>query len=47
VEEAYQCFRREGHPAQFWKIPGLGHSWAREQGINRRIWEYLSQHRLP
>lgn len=47
VEEAAQCFAREGHPVEYLKIPGVGHRWALEEGVNARIWRFLSKHRLP
>ena len=47
VEIATECFRREGHPVEFWKIPGLGHGWCQASDFNERVWRYLAQHRLP
>lgn len=47
VKAACECFRREGHPVEFCEVEGLGHGWALEQGINERIWRFLSQHALP
>jgi poly(3-hydroxybutyrate) depolymerase len=47
VREAYECFRREGHPVELLVIEGLGHHWALEHNINAKIWRFLSQHRLP
>ncbi len=46
VREAYDCFRREGHPVEFLIIEGLGHHWALEHDINPKIWRFLSPHRL-
>jgi len=47
VSSAYECFRREGHPSKYHEVPGLGHGWARRQGINERIWRFLSRHSVP
>lgn len=47
VSSAYECFRREGHPCEYHEVPGLGHGWARRQGINERIWQFLSRHDVP
>ena len=47
VREAFDCFRREGHPVEFLVIEGLGHHWALEHNINAKIWRFLSQHRWP
>jgi polyhydroxybutyrate depolymerase len=47
TEEAVRCFAREGHPVEYLKIPGVGHRWALEVGINARIWTFLSAYRLP
>jgi poly(3-hydroxybutyrate) depolymerase len=46
VREAYECFRREGHPVEFLMIEGLGHRWALDRDINAKIWGFLSPHRL-
>jgi len=47
VSSAYECFRREGHPSEYYEVPGLGHAWAGRQGINEQIWQFLSQCRVP
>lgn len=33
-------FRRQGHPTAFAEYPNLGHIWARDQGVNDRIWAH-------
>ena len=38
-------FERMGHPTRFEEIEGLGHAWAREQGVNARIWAHWRAHR--
>jgi predicted esterase len=37
-------FRRANHPTAFAEFPGLGHIWARDQGVNERIWSHWTQH---
>jgi len=37
-------FERMGHPTQFEEVPGLGHLWARDQGVNDRIWSHWQAH---
>ena len=32
------------HPTQFEEVPGLGHIWARDQGVNDRIWSHWQAH---
>lgn len=39
-------FERMGHPTQYEEIAGLGHIWARDQGVNERIWAHWQQHRV-
>lgn len=39
-------FKRQNHPTEFAEFPGLGHIWARDQGVNDRIWSFWQQHRL-
>lgn len=39
-------FERMGHPTRYEEIPGLGHSWARDQGVNERIWAHWREHRV-
>lgn len=36
-------FRRQSHPTEFAAYPGLGHIWARDQGVNDRIWAHWSK----
>ncbi|MBP6013370.1 MAG: dienelactone hydrolase family protein [Alphaproteobacteria bacterium] len=36
-------FRRLNHPTAFVEFPGLGHIWARDQGVNERIWSHWAQ----
>ena len=31
---------RQGHPSEYAEYPGLGHLWARDQGVNERIWRF-------
>lgn len=38
-------FTRMGHPTAYEEIPGLGHIWARDQGVNARIWQHWQAHR--
>lgn len=38
-------FMRMGHPTRYEEFPGLGHIWARDRGVNGRIWEHWRQHR--
>lgn len=47
VSSAYECFRREGHPSEYYEVRRLGHGWGRRQGINDRIWRFLSGHSVP
>jgi polyhydroxybutyrate depolymerase len=37
-------FTRMGHPTRYQEYDGLGHIWAREQGVNRLIWEHWRTH---
>lgn len=37
-------FKRLGHPTEYAEFPGLGHIWARDQGVNERIWSHWSGH---
>lgn len=37
-------FERMRHPTRFEEVPGLGHIWAREQGVNDRIWAHWQAH---
>ena len=37
-------FTRMGHPTTYEEVPGLGHIWARDQGVNARIWEHWQRH---
>jgi predicted esterase len=37
-------YRREGHEVKYVEVPGLGHLWAIEQGINDTIWEFFADH---
>ena len=37
-------FERMGHPTQFEEVLGLGHIWARDQGVNDRIWAHWQAH---
>ena len=46
VREACTCFEREGHPAEFLLIEGLGHRWAVEHDVNETIWRFLSRYAL-
>lgn len=39
-------FKRMDHPTQYEEIAGLGHIWARDQGVNERIWAHWRQHRV-
>ena len=39
-------FKRQNHPTEFAEFPGLGHIWARDQGVNDRIWSFWQQHRV-
>ncbi len=36
-------FRRQNHPTEFAEYPGLGHIWARDQGVNDRIWTHWTR----
>lgn len=36
-------FRRQNHPTEFAEYPGLGHIWARDQGVNDRIWAHWTR----
>jgi polyhydroxybutyrate depolymerase len=38
-------FTRMGHPTQYEEVPGLGHIWARDHGVNGRIWSHWRTHR--
>jgi polyhydroxybutyrate depolymerase len=38
-------FERMGHPTRYEEFAGLGHVWARDQGVNERIWTHWQQHR--
>ena len=44
TRQAYECFKSEDHPAEFFLLPGVGHRWAWRQDINQRIWLFLSNH---
>jgi polyhydroxybutyrate depolymerase len=35
-----EMFKRMDHPTEFAEFPGLGHLWARDQGVNERIWSH-------
>lgn len=37
-------FERMRHPTHFEEVPGLGHIWARDQGVNDRIWSHWQAH---
>lgn len=37
-------FERMRHPTRFEEVPGLGHIWARDQGVNDRIWAHWQAH---
>lgn len=39
-------FRRQDHPTEFAEYAGLGHIWARDQGVNERIWSHWAQHQV-
>lgn len=36
-------FKRLGHPTAYAEYPGLAHIWARDQGVNARIWAHWAQ----
>jgi polyhydroxybutyrate depolymerase len=36
-------FRRQNHPTEFAEYPGVGHIWARDQGVNDRIWAHWAK----
>jgi polyhydroxybutyrate depolymerase len=37
-------FTRMGHPTRYEEFPGLGHIWARDRGVNARIWAHWRAH---
>jgi len=37
-------YRREGHEVLYVEVPGLGHIWATQQGINDTMWKFFSSH---
>ncbi len=37
-------FERMGHPTRYEEIAGLGHIWARDGGLNDRIWAHWRRH---
>lgn len=46
VVRARDAFARSGHPTRYLLLPGLGHRWATEFDINRKIWSFLEPNRL-
>lgn len=36
-------FRRQNHPTEFAEYTGLGHIWARDHGVNDRIWAHWTR----
>ena len=40
-------YTRERHPVDYVEIPGLGHFWGTDAGINEKIWAFFSANPLP
>ncbi len=37
-------YKREGHEVKYVELPGKGHMWGTEFGINETIWEFFAKH---
>lgn len=46
VKRAEQAFAQSGHPTQFLSLPGAGHGWNKDRGVNSIVWDFLKQHQL-
>ena len=44
TRQAFEQFKTEGHLAEFYLLPGVGHHWATDGNIDRWIWQFLSVH---
>jgi poly(3-hydroxybutyrate) depolymerase len=47
TRQAYEHFKTEGHPAEFYLLSGVGHHWALPQDVDLKIWRFLSVHARP
>lgn len=50
VQNGRDCaalYEREGHKVAYDEIKGLGHIWAKDQGVNARIWAHLTSNPVP
>jgi polyhydroxybutyrate depolymerase len=39
-------YKREKHPVEYVEVPGLGHLWATEAGVNETIWKFFEANPL-